>query len=119
MNKQHYLNAFLVLTFGIFSSVVFAQQSQEELAKASQNPLANMMSFPFQNNTNFNVGPYDRTQDILNFQPVLPFFNGRLITRTIIPLVWQPKDSTGQTMGLSDIQFTAFYSPKTKGLYLL
>jgi len=116
MKNRIFLKAIPILSFGFFSSIVFAQQSQEELAKASQNPLANMMSFPFQNNTNFNVGPYNRTQDILNFQPVLPFFNGRLITRTIIPLMWQPNDSTGKTMGLSDIQFTAFYSPKTKGI---
>lgn len=112
------MKAILILCFGIFPALVFAQKSQEELAKASQNPLANMMSFPFQNNTNFNVGPYNRVQDILNIQPVLPFFNGRLITRTIIPLVWQPNDSTGTTMGLSDIQFTAFYSPKTKGIVI-
>ena len=44
----------------------------DSLAVASQNPIANMISVPFQNNTNFNVGPYNRTQDILNIQPVVP-----------------------------------------------
>jgi hypothetical protein len=34
----------------------YAQQSTEELAKAAQNPVANMVSVPFQNNTNFDVG---------------------------------------------------------------
>jgi hypothetical protein len=50
----------------------FAHQSTEELAKAAQNPVAAMISVPFQNNTNFDVGPYGRAQDILNIQPVIP-----------------------------------------------
>ncbi|HET8964504.1 MAG TPA: hypothetical protein VFM99_11430 [Chitinophagales bacterium] len=37
-----------ILLCSLFSSTLFAQQSNEELAKASQNPLANLMSFPFQ-----------------------------------------------------------------------
>lgn len=41
-----------------------------ELAKAAQNPVANMISFPIQNNTNFGIGPYSRDQDVLNFQPL-------------------------------------------------
>ena len=107
----------MTLLLGTVISFGFAQESQEELAKAAQNPLSNIMSFPFQNNTNFNYGPDKRVQDVLNIQPVLPFFNGRLITRTIIPLLWQPNDGPeGTTFGLSDIQFTAFYSPKTKGV---
>lgn len=51
-------------------SGVLAQQSTEELAKAAQNPIAAMISVPFQNNTNFNVGPFNRAQDILNIQVV-------------------------------------------------
>ena len=112
-----FLKVILLLSFGFVSSFLFAQESQEDLAKAAQNPLANVMSFPFQNNTNFDYGPHYRVQDLLNIQPVLPFFNGRLITRTIIPLLWQPMDSSkGTVFGLSDIQFTAFFSPKTKGI---
>lgn len=93
-----------------------AELSAEELAKAAQNPIANMMSFPLQNNTNFNVGPYDRTQDILNIQPVIPFNltpEWNLITRTIVPLIWQPGMAPGQgtEFGLGDIQFSAFFSP--------
>ena len=42
------------------------------LAKAAQNPVADMISFPMQNNTNFGVGPNQRVQDVLNFQPVIP-----------------------------------------------
>jgi hypothetical protein len=43
------------------------------LAKAVQNPVADMISVPLQNNTNFGIGPYQRDQDVLNIQPVIPF----------------------------------------------
>jgi hypothetical protein len=109
--------ASIILISAFFSDAVFSQESKEELAKAAQNPIANMMSFPFQNNTNFGMGPFNRTQNTLNVQPVLPFFNGRLITRTIMPLISQPdlSSESGSTFGLGDITFTAFYAPESKG----
>lgn len=42
------------------------------LAEKIQNPIADLIRVPFQNNTNFNVGPSKGTQDILNIQPVIP-----------------------------------------------
>ena len=44
-----------------------------DLARAAQNPVASMISLPFQNNTNFKFGPEEKTQNILNIQPVIPF----------------------------------------------
>ena len=46
----------LVLGLGL-SSGARAELSSEELAKLAQNPIANLISVPFQNNTNFNYGP--------------------------------------------------------------
>ena len=63
------------------------------LAEKLQNPIADLISIPFQNNTNFNVGPNKGTQDILNIQPVVPLHineDWNVITRTILPLVWSP-----------------------------
>ena len=37
------------------------EDTTEELAKASQNPVATMISLPFQNNINFEVGPKEKT----------------------------------------------------------
>ena len=37
-----------------------AELSAEELAKLAQNPVGNLISVPFQNNTNLNVGPDNR-----------------------------------------------------------
>ncbi len=87
-----------------------------EIAKSAQNPVAAMISVPFQNNTNFNVGPEEETQNILNIQPVIPFNlneNWNLITRTIIPVISQPKFAPGQDRenGIGDVQFSAFLSP--------
>lgn len=93
-----------------------AQQSTEALAKATQNPLANLISIPFQNNTNINVGPRDGTQNVLNIQPVIPIElrkDWNLITRTIVPIITQPGFAAGEssTTGLGDVQFTGFLSP--------
>ena len=68
-------------------------QSATALAKKLQNPIGDLYSFPFQNNTNFNFGPHKGTQDILNIQPVIPIHlteDWNVITRTILPLIWQP-----------------------------
>ncbi|MCD4735545.1 MAG: transporter [Bacteroidales bacterium] len=102
--------------FGLFS--VNAQQSQEELSAAAANPLADLMSFPFQNNLNMNYGEYNRNMNILNIQPVIPLAGGKLVTRTIFPIVRIPdfnSDSGKLSSGLSDVVFTAFYVPESKG----
>src|SRR5262245_33677300 len=65
----------------------------EDLAKKSQNPIADLVSVPFQSNTNFNAGPHNRTQEVLNIQPVIPLRineDWNVISRTIIPLISQP-----------------------------
>jgi hypothetical protein len=87
-----------------------------DLAKATQNPVASLISVPIQNNSNFNVGQYDRTQDVLNLQPVIPATlngNWNLITRIIQPIVWQPypNANTGGEYGLGDMSPTFFLSP--------
>jgi len=108
---------FIIILFA--GSVLAQNKSDQNLTKAAQNPIANMMSFPFQNNTNFKMGPdSNRTQNVLNIQPVIPLFKGRLITRTIFPLIWNPDYSqeSGTNFGFGDILFTAFYAPESKGV---
>ncbi len=92
-----------------------AAASDADLAKQAQNPLASMISVPFQNNLNFNMGPHDRNQNVLNIQPVIPFGFGpvNLITRTIVPVVYKPDLSaeTGGTSGLGDTSSTFWLGP--------
>ena len=91
--------------------------SATDLAKKLQNPVGDLISVPFQNNTNFNVGPHKGTQDILNIQPVIPIHlnqDWNLITRTILPLVWSPSFQPAASVppfGLSAATFSAFLSP--------
>ena len=84
------------------------------LATAAANPIANMISLPLQLNNDFGLGPYDRTTNVLNVQPVIPLFGGKVVTRTIIPFVWIPdfsSESGQQTSGLANILATAWYVP--------
>ncbi len=109
--KTLWLSALLI------PGIASAAQSTEELAKAAQNPIANMISLPFQNNTNLNIGPDDATQNILNIQPVYPFSlndDWNVITRTIVPITSNPDVLTGdgRINGIGDTTFTAFFSPK-------
>jgi len=67
--------------------------AEEELQKAVQNPVASLISVPLQNNTNFSLGSFNRTQEVLNIQPVIPANlseNWMPITRVIQPIIWQP-----------------------------
>ena len=91
-----------------------------ELAKAAQNPVASLISLPIQNNTTYDFGPEDKTQNTLNIQPVWPFQlndDWNLITRTIIPVVSNPSFVPGgsRETGLGDATFTAFFSPRDSG----
>lgn len=87
-----------------------------DLQKAVQNPVASLISVPVQNNSNFGVGPYDRTQNVLNIQPVIPTKitpKLMLISRIIQPIVWQPYPTatTGGEFGFGDMNPTFFFSP--------
>jgi hypothetical protein len=99
-----------------------AEMSAEELAKLAQNPVGNLISVPLQYNANLNYGPNKDTQSILNIQPVYPISVNKdwnIITRTILPVIWQPSltgDST--TSGIGDLQFTAFLSPANPGKWI-
>jgi hypothetical protein len=107
-----------VVCFGL-GTLCLAQD--EDLAKKTQNPVADLISLPFQNNINFKVGPDEKTQNILNIQPVWPVSlnnDWNLITRTIVPIISQPGVDAldiDRENGLGDTTFTAFLSPKNSG----
>jgi hypothetical protein len=89
-------------------------QSADELAQKAANPIADLMSIPLQNNTDFGLGDFDRARNVLNVQPVIPLFSGKLITRTILPFVRVPDigaESGTVASGLADVNLTAFYVP--------
>ena len=100
-----------------------AAMSAEELAKLAQNPVGNLISLPFQNNTNLNFGPEKGTQNILNIQPVIPISvndEWNIITRTIVPVISMPSLGPGidSENGIGDTIFTAFLSPAKPGSWI-
>jgi hypothetical protein len=96
----------------------------EALQKATQNPVADLISVPLQDNMNFGVGPYNGTQNVLNIQPVIPMHlteNWNLINRIIAPIVWQPYTGSNSanaslgTFGLGDLNPSVFFTPAHPG----
>ncbi len=94
--------------------------SDEELLKATQNPVADLISLPIQSITNFRSGPFNRTDTAISLQPVIPIALSDdilLISRIIQPIAWQPyqdRESGGQ-FGLGDMNPTFFLAPKNPG----
>jgi hypothetical protein len=102
-------------------SIATAQES--DTAKVAQNPVASVISIPFQNNANLNVGPENDTQNVLNIQPVIPLSlndNWNLITRTILPVISTPTGvpGEGRVDGIGDLLFSAFVSPAHPGNWI-
>ncbi len=94
-----------------------------DLQKATQNPVASLISVPLQNNTNFGVNPGYRNQDVLNIQPVIPIgisTDWNLLVRWITPIIYQPVPNAPGTpetgeYGLGDMEPSFFISPKHAG----
>ena len=87
-----------------------------ELAQLVQNPIARVISLPLQNNLTFGVGPDRDPQNVLNIQPVLPLRlneEWNVITRAIIPVVYEPALSpgAGASGGLGDTSLALYLSP--------
>ena len=81
----------MVAIFGGGSSPTFAQNS--DIAKQAQNPIARLISVPFENDFNPQTGIKKDDSYVLQMKPVVPFKlsnDWNLITRTIIPVIQVP-----------------------------
>jgi hypothetical protein len=88
-----------------------------DLAKKLSNPIASMISAPFQFNYDTGLGETDADRWILNIQPVFPFElneDWNLISRTILPIIDLESPTVGgkNVTGVGDIVQSLFFSPK-------
>src|SRR5260370_26725974 len=97
-----------------------SQTPDANLQKDVQNPVASLILVPFQSNTNFEAGPFNRTQNVLDIQPVVPVNISsywKVIVRIVQPITWQPypNQNTGGEYGFGDMAADFFFSPRHPG----
>lgn len=102
------------------ASVGPAHADDAALAKQLNNPVASLISVPFQLNYDRSIGPEDGDRHLLNIQPVVPLElseDWNLVSRTILPVITQHDTAghSGTQSGLGDITQSLFLSPVSPG----
>lgn len=92
------------------------QDSAADLAQQLSNPVASLISVPFQFNYDTGFGSTDADRFLLNVQPVIPFQlneNWNLISRTIVPISKTDALVRGgdSVTGIGDVVQSFFFSP--------
>jgi hypothetical protein len=88
-----------------------------ELAHAAQNPISTMLQLPFVNYSNFDAGPSNQYQNVMEFQPLVSFSiseDWQILLRAVAPIISQPSYITkdGTKTGLGNTSLTPYFSPK-------
>ena len=131
MKRKHIIYLICIAAM-LISSPLFAGEGvneQAELAKQLNNPIASLISVPFQSNWDFGIEAPDEAKKIpglhfqnayrytLNVQPVIPISISKVwnvIVRTIVPFIYaeSPIKELDDQDGLGDIVQSFFFSPK-------
>ena len=110
----------LFVTALALAQIGVATAQDAELAQKLTNPVADLVSLPFQINHDRGFGADgDGWRTTLNIQPVYPIRlteDWNLISRTIAPVIWQDGIAPGgRQAGLGDVLQSLFLSPVTSG----
>ena len=130
-SHRRFMAAVVTATTLLFAISGASAQQGEDLRDAAQNPIGDLISVPFQNNTNFDIGHTDNTQNVLNIQPVYPLHLNRTGTSSparSLPVIYQPPFFSGRELaaaeeifgpgigdtefGLGDLTPEFFFSPR-------
>lgn len=107
----------LPVCFILVTGTSYANDSSQELAEKLNNPIAALISVPFQYNYDSHVGTQKGEKNTLKIQPVIPFQindDTNIISRSIIPLIEQHNTTSEHNTekAVGDITQSFFYSPK-------
>lgn len=118
VKNNHKLFLGMITTGMLLTSNLCAEHSDDEVAKKLSNPIASMISLPFQFNYDSDIGSNDDgDKTAVNIQPVIPISlndDWNVISRTILPVVWQDDifPGAGSQSGIGNITQSFFFSPK-------
>ncbi len=117
--SSHVLALVSALVFGALS---WSAVAQEDLAKESQNPLGDLISFTSENKTSFSVGPEAAVVNRNDLKLVYPVHLGEwiLVNRPIFPVIYQGErvEGEGTKMGWGDLNYQGFFTPAAPGKIL-
>jgi len=106
-----------VALFGGVTGILAQEPDNQQLAIQLSNPVASLISVPAQFNFDRGIGSLDEGKRLtVNVQPVIPITlgaNWNLISRTIVPVVWQDEifPEAGSQFGIGDVVQSLFLSP--------
>jgi hypothetical protein len=122
--RRHRIRAYLAISLIVVCAlsqlIVPAWSQNSDIAKQAQNPIAQLISVPLENDFNPQTGVDKEDSYVLQMKPVVPFKMSKdwnLITRTIIPVIQTPDPALGVNgaSGLGDISLSLFLSPAKVG----
>jgi hypothetical protein len=117
-HSNKFMKILITTAFQVFVTFcTWAQPDAEALAKKLANPVASLISVPFQENSDHGIGDLNGSRSTLNIQPVIPLSISpklNLITRWVQPVISQFNISgVGERQsGLADALVSAFVSPQ-------